>query len=133
MGMSMAGLTLFLSWLSMNYSMNENILKWGLLPIFGYGFAFGLNSFTQYVSCGNVNPSQIALGSIPVPVSIFLFLLLSLSGIVRAPIQSAVPLTLRLKYGGIVAITYYMFWAGMFGEAIAGGFSQSCGTTSATA
>jgi hypothetical protein len=129
----MAGLTLFLSWLSINYSINENLLKWCLLPTLGYGFAIGFNSFLQYVSCGSVNPTQIALGSIPVIVSILLFLLLSLSGIVRAPIQSAVPLVLRLKYGGIVAITYYMFWAGMFGEAIAGGFSQSCGTTSATA
>jgi hypothetical protein len=127
MGISLLGLTLFLSWLNTTFLFDITVLKWLLLPTVGYMIAIGLNGFTQYVSCGTVNPYQIAIGSIPVVLSIFFFLLISLAGIVRAPIQSAVPLVLQPKYGEVVAVGFYMFWAGMFGEAIAGGFAQGCG------
>jgi hypothetical protein len=32
----------------------------------------------------------------------------------------------RIKYGPSMALAFYMFWAGMFGEGIAGGFAQGC-------
>jgi hypothetical protein len=127
MGSCLLGITLLLGWLSNEYKLNANLLKWLLLPTLGYCIALGLNLFMQYVSCGKVFVEQIALGSIPVLVSILIFLLLTLVGFVRAPIQSAVPLVLREKYGGILSIGFYMFWAGMFGEAISGGIAQGCG------
>jgi hypothetical protein len=38
----------------------------------------------------------------------------------------AVSVSYKAQYGGLLAIAFYMFWAGMFGEAIAGGFIQGC-------
>jgi hypothetical protein len=125
-------ITLLINWLSINYSLNETIMKWVLLPTLGYAIAIGLNAFIQYISCGTINSSQIALGSLSVLFSILFFLLLSSLGFIRAPIQSAVPLSLQVKYGYAIALGYYMFWAGMFGEAIAGGVAQSCNTAADT-
>jgi len=130
MGLSLLGITLFLNWLSITFSLSGTAFKWLLLPTFGYMTAIGLNSFTQYVSCGTIKPSQIAIGSISVLVSIYFFLLLSLLGFIRAPIQAVLPLVLQPKYGEVIAVSFYMFWAGMFGEAIAGGFAQGCGKVS---
>jgi len=126
MGAILFGLSILLGWLSINYNLNANMLKWLLLPALGYSVAFGLNCLLQYVSCGKVIPESVAKGSLYVLASMFIFLLITLLGVVRAPIAIAVPLTLRAKYGGLLALSYYMFWAGMFGEAIASGFAQGC-------
>jgi hypothetical protein len=120
------GITILFGWLSITYNLNANLFKWLLLPTLGYCFAFAINSITQYTSCGFVNPGQIATGSLSVLYSILFFLVLSLSGFIRSPIVSAVPMLYRAKYGGLFAIGFYMFWAGMFGEAFAGGFAQGC-------
>jgi hypothetical protein len=128
LGVILFGMTLLFAWMSDVYGVNYTFLKWLVLPTLGYCVALGLNAVTQYVSCnGAINISQLSLGSIPIVLSIYFFLLLSLFGFVRAPIQSALSMNLRLKYGTTFAIAFYMFWAGMFGEAISGGFAQGCG------
>jgi hypothetical protein len=130
LGVILFGMTLLFAWMSDVYGVNHTFLKWLVLPTLGYCVALGLNSVTQYVSCnGSVNINQISLGSIPVVISIYTFLLLTLLAFVRAPIQSALSPNLRLKYGTTFSIAFYMFWAGMFGEAVSGGFAQGCGGT----
>jgi phosphate/sulfate permease len=126
LGMCLFAITIFFGWLSISYNLNQNFLKWVLLPTLGYIIAIGFNSLIQGVSCKNVEFYQIAVGSLPVLTFIYFFLLLTLLGFVRAPIQSAVPLRYRQIYGGILSIGFYMFWAGMFGEAVSGGFAQIC-------
>ena len=123
---SLAGISLFLSWVSANYGFNMDILKWFLLPTLGDLVTLGLNMFLQQVSCKKSSIKQIAIASSPVPIAILFFLLITLAGFVRAPIESAVPLLYRIKYGPSMALAFYMFWAGMFGEGIAGGFAQGC-------
>jgi hypothetical protein len=125
-GVSLAGIARFLSWASTNYGFSIDLLKWIVLPTLGYLVALGLNMFIQQVSCGKSSITQIAIGSSPVPIAILFFLLITLVGFVRAPIESAVPLAYKIQYGQSMALAFYMFWAGMFGEGLAGGFAQGC-------
>lgn len=128
LGISLVTLTVFFGWLSVSYhGINFNLLKWIFLPTLGYGIAIAINCALQYISCGTINISQLAIGSIPVLLSILGFLVLSLIGFVQAPIAIALPLRYQPMYGKILAVAFYMFWAGMFGEAISGGFAQGCG------
>lgn len=125
-GVGLSTLTLLLGWMNIQYSINGNMLKWFILPTLGYGLTFTLNSFIQRTTCGSTNLAQIAKGSITVPLAMFGFLLLTLLQRVRSPIEISVPAELRAQYGGIFALAFYMFWAGMFGESVAAGLAQSC-------
>ena len=126
MGTSLIGITVLLGWLHVQSGWNDNMLKWILLPTLGFLVAFGLNSILQYTTCSTVKLKQVAYGSATVLIFIILGLFMTLVSFVRTPIESIVPLPYKASYGGIYAIAFYMFWAGMFGEAIASGFAQSC-------
>ena len=126
MGLSLLAITMIFGWLSNTYNWSSNFLKWVLLPAFGYSIAIGLNSLNQYMTCKTLRPGQIAITSVTIPIAIFGFLLLTLLPFIRMPIEMAVPTEYMARYGGVVAVAFYMFWAGMFGEGIAGGFSQAC-------
>ena len=125
-GTALFTITLLLGYLNITYNINANLLKWLLLPTLGYGITLGLNTFLQSTMCGKTNIQQIAMGSLTVPIAILLFLILSLSPFIRNPVESAISYPLRQKYGGLFAVGFYMFWAGMFGESIASGFAHSC-------
>jgi hypothetical protein len=125
-GATLTCITLFLGWIHTYYGTNSKVIRWLLLPTLGYGITVGLNTFVQSTRCPRIDMKQIGLTGLAVPLSVVLFLLLTLVGFIRAPIESAVPLQYRLQNGEMTAIAYYMFWAGMFGEAIAGGFAQAC-------
>jgi hypothetical protein len=127
-GIALFTITLFIGYLHITYNLNETMLKWILLPTLGYAITLGLNTFVQSISCGKVNIQQIAMGSVMVPIAILLFLMLTLSSWVRSPVESAVPFEMRAQYAGLLAVGFYMFWAGMFGESVASGFAQSCPT-----
>ena len=125
-GIALLTITLLIGYLHITYKINGNLLKWIVLPTLGYLITIGLNTFIQSISCGSINIKQIAMGSLTVPIAIIFFLVLSLASWIRSPIESAIPFNLRAEYAGIIAIGFYMFWAGMFGESIASGFAQSC-------
>jgi hypothetical protein len=127
LGLSLFATTALLGWISIKYDWNANFLKWILLPVLGYGLALAMNSILQLTSCGLVKPSQIAIGSVPIIISIFLFLTLSHFSFIRSPIENIIPSSYKASYAGILAISFYMFWAGMFGEAVGSGVAQSCG------
>ena len=128
MGLCLIGVTILLGWLHVNSKWNADLLKWLLLPTIGFGVALGLNSILQYTACNSVKINQIIYGGITVLIFIILGLFITMSSLVRRPIESIVPLNYKMKYAGIFAIAFYMFWSGMFGEAIASGFAQSCGS-----
>ncbi len=127
MGLALFGLTMLLAWVSSTYGWNANILKWMLLPTLGYGIALGLNSLLQYTTCTTVKAGQIALASVPIVVAVILGLLITLLPFIRSPIETILSGSTRALWGGAFAVAFYMFWAGMFGEAIASGMAQSCG------
>lgn len=126
MGLALFTMTMFLGWIHQKQSVDANFLKWILLPIFGQGAALALNSFTQFTVCGEVNPGSVAKTSTTVLGAIFAGLAITLIGLLRAPIEAAVPLKQKLQQAGVIALSYQMFWAGMFGEAFASGFALSC-------
>ncbi len=126
LGLGMFALVVVLSWVSTNYGVHANTLKWIGLPLLAYGITLGVNSLIQYTSCQSVNMKQVAVSALFVPGAVLVGLVLTLLGIVRSPIEKAVPLVYRLQYGGVIALAYYCLWAAMFGEAVAGGFAQSC-------
>lgn len=125
-GLALFGLTVMLGWISSTYGFSANLLKWLVLPILGYGIPLGINAIIQATSCKTVEMTKLASGALSIPIAIILVLLLTLIGFVRAPIESAVPVQYKLKYAGLFAIAFYVFWAGMFGEALAGGLAQAC-------
>ena len=125
-GLALFGSTLMLGWISSTYGISANFLKWIVLPALGYGFAVGANAILQATSCKTVDMKKVASGAVTIPVLIVVASLLTLVGFVRAPIESAVPVQYKLKYAGMFAIAFYLFWAGMFGEAFAGGLAQVC-------
>lgn len=120
--------TVFLmGWLKDQYALNINFLKWLILPLLSLGFAIGVNSTINYILCKKVNISQISFSSIFVLLSVLFFIGISGIGFLQTPILSAVPQYLQQRYGYLLVLAFYMFWAGMFGEAIASGFAQGCG------
>lgn len=126
MGFLMIALTSLLIWLQTNFNTPFHSWKWIVLPVLGYLAAVGINSSIQYTSCSQMMVGSLFATSASVPIAIFLFLLLSSIGFVSSPIVSATPLAMRMQYGPMFAVMFYMFWAGMFGEGIAGGLSQIC-------
>jgi hypothetical protein len=126
MGILFFGLTILFAWLTQTYGWNANLLKWAGLPMIGFGIALGMNAILQYTSCQSIQIFQLVKASSAVLIAIILALAVTMIGIVRAPIEAAVPLGYKLKYAGMFAVAFYMFWAGMFGEALASGFAQVC-------
>lgn len=125
-GLFLAATTIFLGWIGMTYNLNQQLLRWFGLPILGYGVTFGFNAGVQLLTCKSMNFGQIASASAFTPGLVLLGLFLTLSGFIRSSIEIAVPLASRIKYGPIIAIAFYMFWAGMFGGALGTGFSLAC-------
>lgn len=125
-GLFLTASTLFLGWIGTQYKLNQQLLRWFILPVLGYGVTFGFNAGVQLLTCKSINFQQIASASAFTPGLVLLGLLLTLSGFVRSSIEMAVPLAARLQYGPVAAIAFYMFWAGMFGGALGGGFAMSC-------
>ena len=128
MGIIMVALVILFNWFINYTNISGTFVQWIALPTFAYLVALGLNTFVQSISCGTIHITQLAVGTVSVPVAVLGFLLLALIPFVRAPIAQALP----SKYsamGDYVALIFYMFWAGMFGEAMAGGLAQSCSTS----
>ena len=90
-GVSLFTLVILFGFLYSTYKINADLLKWFLLPTFGYGITLGLNAFIQSLTCGSVQIKQIAMGSLTVPIAILFFLLLTLISFVRSPVEAAVP------------------------------------------
>jgi hypothetical protein len=126
MGIILFGLTVLFAWFSQTYGWSANLLKWIGLPMVGFGIALGMNSILQYTTCQTVNILQLLKASSSVLVAVFIALIVTMAGVIRSPIEAAVPLAYKLKYAGMFAVAFYMFWAGMFGEALASGFAQVC-------
>ena len=125
MAIIMVALVVVCNWIVNYAKISGTLLQWIVLPALGYCIALGLNTSVQLISCGSIRIKQLAVGALSVPATVLGFLVLTRIPFIRAPISQILP----LKYSGMgeyVALAFYMFWAGMFGEAMAGGLAQSC-------
>lgn len=90
-----------------------------------YVMALGWNAIVQKVSCNTISPRQIAMASILTPIAMFFGLILST--FLSSPVINVLPIDIRTSpMSNYIAIGFYAFWAGMFGEVIGAGLSQNC-------
>lgn len=98
-----------------------------VIPIISYIWGFGLNIFSQYISCGGVQPNQILLTSLLGPAFVLGFSLLTyfISGL-RSPVESILPekTDANMKYA--LGFSFYLLWAGIYAQNMSSGMSQSC-------
>lgn len=97
------------------------------LCIASYGVGLVLNAFTQLITCPSVNGPQIALASLfgPMYVWIALFLVWAISWL-EYPVLTILPQTLTPLYKKAISRGFYIFWAGMYAQVIASGYTQVC-------
>lgn len=113
---------LFASSINVSFS----ILCYIALPIIAYISSLGLLSAVNYGACGEVSLPLIAKASIFTPGSVIAFLLLSSFTFFQGFVLNVLPMDLRTSFGPVLAVAFYMFWAGMYGGAFGVGFANSC-------
>ena len=125
-GILLFSLTILFGWISNQYQVSFSLLKWILLPTLAFVFSSILNGSLQYITCKSLNIQQILISSSTIILAVIAFLFISSLGFMRSAIDKILPLSVRVSFGTFFAVAFYMFWAGMFGEAFASGFVQSC-------
>jgi hypothetical protein len=116
----------FLGWLSLKYNWSMFILQWAIFPVIAYCISFLMNLTAQIISCRKANIPQLFANSLIVPGFILLFFLLTLISFIRSPIEAVISPSSRPIYGPIFAVSFYVFWATMFGEALSVGAATAC-------
>ena len=98
-----------------------------ILPALSYVSGFGLSAFSQYLYCGTVQPSQIALVATFAPVFVVGFSLLSyFLPFLRSPVEEIMPVSADSDMKYALGFSFYLLWAGIYGQNIASGMVQSC-------
>ena len=124
--LSLGTLFFFIGWLSLKYNWNLNILQWTLFPVLAYIISFCLNGFAQLTSCSKIDAPTLAKLSLFIPRFILIAFVLCLSSFIRSPIEVVISPSSRAVYGPIFAVSFYVFWATMFGEALSIGIATAC-------
>ena len=98
-----------------------------VIPAISYFVSFGLNALTQYISCGVVVPSQVALASAMNPAYVFMFALATwllpfLRSFVSAVLPEGADETMKIS----LSYSFYLLWGGNYGQVFSGGFAQAC-------
>lgn len=123
----LVGLTFLFAWITRYIGAPGWAMQWIALPIFGYLIAFGINTATHIANCKKKQNIQLlAFNTLSVPIAILLFNILTNFNVILLPIQNTLPSSVKMEYGKIIPFAFYMFWAGMFGEAYAAGFINGC-------
>lgn len=105
-------------------------ILFGLLPIVTYCMTCIFNIFIQLIRCGSINGIQIATAAAPsVGFVAVLGGLASMIGFLRSPIESILPIGLTPDMKKGIAVSFYIFWGAVYGQALGGSLSQSCSGT----
>lgn len=96
------------------------------VPLIAYVLAVILNLLTQKTVCKKANASQaFTLSAISAVLAFFVYLAAAYVPILGSPIRSLLPNSDPTTQRKII-MGFYLFWAGVYGQIIAGGFMQSC-------
>lgn len=107
------------------YYTNPLLMFLVIIPI-AYITSLGINSLVQYLQCQKVNMGQVAAVSAITPGFVGVFGVLAYYlPIIRGPIESLVPLGTQ-ESKDLWGYLFYLFWAGMYGQAVASGLLSSC-------
>lgn len=100
-----------------------------VLPLLSYVSGLGLNSLSQYIHCNKVNFPQVASVSIIAPVFVVAFsVLIWFFTFLRSPVESILPLAADSDMKYAMGFSFYLLWAGIYGQNVAAGMLQNCGT-----
>jgi hypothetical protein len=101
-----------------------------ILPIVTYGITSMFNVFIQMIRCGKINANQVLINGFPsVGLVGFLGGLAQLFGFMRYPVISILPDSFSDEVKKGIAVSFYVFWGAVYGQALGGSLSQSCATT----
>ena len=104
------------------------LILFGLLPIITYGITCIFNVFIQLIRCGSVQGTQVLINGLPgVGFVAVLGSIASISSWLRYPVESILPLNLSYSIKRGIAVSFFIFWGAVYGQAIGGSLSQSCG------
>ena len=102
---------------------------WVTFFLWGLTINFLGNLFIQLSSCERVNYEHIIKHAGWIPGLMAVFLGLSYAPFFSGAVEKALPASVH-AVGPREAVSYtnayYMFWAGLFGQMISGGFSSMC-------
>jgi len=97
------------------------------IPIISYASGFGLSAFSQYLYCGTVQPLQIASVATFAPAFVIFFSLLTyFLPFMRKPVEDIMPVSADSDMKYALGYSFYLLWAGIYGQNIASGMAQSC-------
>lgn len=99
----------------------------GILATTSFFVGFMLNAIIQYLACENLNGIQLASASgISAGITGAVTLLNWFFPIIESPVLNVLPETLTPIYKKAISQGFYIFWAGIYGQLLASGFSQVC-------
>lgn len=103
------------------------LILFGILPIVTYGITCIFNIFIQLLRCGSVNANQVLVNGVPsVGFVALLGGLASGLGFLRYPVESILPIGFSDDIKKGIAVSFYIFWGAVYGQALGGSLSQSC-------
>jgi hypothetical protein len=125
-GSLLAIITLLIGYVTEINNMNFTKIVWLIIPILSYALTFGSLGFINNMSCGSLNLSLVATSSLFTFAAVVFFLIVSYFSFFQNFIIPVLPASLQQLYGPAVATAFFMFWAGIYGNAFGYGFAQSC-------
>ena len=88
------------------------------------------NVFIQLIRCGKINGNQVLINGFPsVGLVAILGGIAQLFGFMRYPVISILPDTFSDEIKKGIAVSFYVFWGAVYGQALGGSLSQSCVVT----
>jgi hypothetical protein len=103
------------------------VIYFAILPIITYGMTAIFNVFIQLIRCGSVNAQQVLMNAFPSVALVAIFGALStFIGFLRIPVESLLPSVFDLDMKKGIAVSFFIFWGAVYGQALGGSLSQSC-------
>ena len=101
-----------------------------ILPVLTYGITSMFNVFIQMIRCGKINGNQVLINGFPsVGLVAVLGGLAQVLGFMRYPVVSILPDSFSDEVKKGIAVSFYVFWGAVYGQALGGSLSQSCAAT----
>lgn len=125
-GSLLAIITLLIGYVTENNNMNFTKIAWLIMPILSYALTFGSLAFINNMACGSLNLTLVASSSLFTFAAVIFFLIIAYFSFFQNFIIPVLPASLQHVYGTAVATAFFMFWAGIYGNAFGYGFAQSC-------
>ncbi len=121
------GILLAISAFLLGWAMNNtSLMVYWLLPIIAYILSLMILSIYHKISCNKFHIETVAKSAVAPAVSTTIFVLLSMLGFIRSIVKNVLPVDLQNSFGDALAMSFYMFWAGMMGGQIGLGMASVC-------